>query len=302
MEKNIMKQKRKIGFSLGLFLVIITAASEIFSIIMEKTGIENSKTEVLVTYLQNALCLYVVGFLFLKIFTRKIETIEPKPKSKLTFGKMMFFIMISIGGGIFVNVVTQLIVNLFQLISGIQISNRVTDIVQQSDPALLIIFVAILGPIFEELIFRGLFLNRLRVYGDKTAIIYTAILFGLFHTNLPQIPFAIALGLIFAYVVVKTNNIKYSIILHICVNSITVLLVTFMHYSIDVGTVILVFVEFACALATVISLPIILSLKKQKLKIDNESKYDKKNLYKNIGYIFTVLVVLIITVYAIIVG
>ena len=53
---------------------------------------------------------------------------------------------------------------------------------------------------------------------DKVAIITTAILFGLFHANFSQFFYAVALGMIFAYVTLKTGTIKYSIILHIVVN------------------------------------------------------------------------------------
>ena len=68
--------------------------------------------------------------------------------------------------------------------------------------------------------FRGIMLNKIRIYGDKVAIITTAILFGLFHANFSQFFYAVALGLVFAYVTLKTRTIKYSIILHIAVNMV----------------------------------------------------------------------------------
>ena len=68
--------------------------------------------------------------------------------------------------------------------------------------------------------FRGIMLNKIRIYGDKVAIITTAILFGLFHANFSQFFYAVALGLVFAYVTLKTGTIKYSIILHIAVNMV----------------------------------------------------------------------------------
>ena len=70
----------------------------------------------------------------------------------------------------------------------------------------------------EEILFRGVMLNKLRTYGDKIAIITTALLFGLFHENFSQFFYAVGLGVVFAYVTLKTGTIKYSIGLHIMIN------------------------------------------------------------------------------------
>lgn len=61
-------------------------------------------------------------------------------------------------------------------------------------------------------------LDKLRDYGDQTAIWVTALMFGLFHGNLSQFFYAFVLGLFFGYVAIKTNRIRYSIVLHIMVN------------------------------------------------------------------------------------
>ena len=295
MEKEVLKQKRKLGFSIGLYLLIANVAMLLISIPIEKLGIVNSNNETLITYIANAICLYAIGYMFLKLFLKKVEVAQVEERQKMGFGQFMYLFMISVGGGLFVNLLTQIVVSLIKLIFRIEIGNRVADIVGVSNPILLIIFVSLLGPIFEELIFRGVLLERLRVFGDKTAIIYTAIGFGLFHSNFSQIPFAIALGLIFGYAVVKTNNIKYSILLHILMNSTSVLLVILMNYGLEGAEILIVVLEMLSALATIISLPILLSSNKYKLKFKNEGKYDKKKLYNNIGYIFSVIVVILIT-------
>ena len=137
-------------------------------------------------------------------------------------------------------------------------------------------------------------MKRLRVYGDKTAIIYTALAFGLFHGNINQIPFTIACGLVLGYTLVKTNNIKYTILLHIMLNSIAVILTLLMQYELIIPIFgILVFI-LASILFTVIYLPIRLATRKQN--IPNESKYDRKKLFINFGSIFTVMVVILLSV------
>lgn len=81
--------------------------------------------------------------------------------------------------------------------------------------------VCICAPIFEELLFRGVILHSLRRFGDTFAIVCSAILFGLMHNNVQQIPHAIIGGFIFGYIVVKRGSLISSMILH-AVNNIFV--------------------------------------------------------------------------------
>ena len=81
-----------------------------------------------------------------------------------------------------------------------------------------VITIGILAPIMEELLFREAILERLRVYSDLTAIIVTSVFFGLLHGNIQQIIYTIPFGMILAYVKVKTNDIRYSVGLHMAVN------------------------------------------------------------------------------------
>ena len=61
-------------------------------------------------------------------------------------------------------------------------------------------------------------IDRLSVYGDRVAIVITAVTFGLFHGNLYQLFYATALGLVFGYVYARTRRIIYSTALHIIIN------------------------------------------------------------------------------------
>ena len=71
----------------------------------------------------------------------------------------------------------------------------------------------------EEYIFRWKFLNRLRRFGDKAAITYTALMFGLMHGNVTQFLYAAVIGVVLGYVAVKTGRMRYNCLLHILINS-----------------------------------------------------------------------------------
>lgn len=79
---------------------------------------------------------------------------------------------------------------------------------------LSLIRTIVLPAFFEEFVFRGIVLGQLRRYGDGIAVVISAILFGIFHGNLRQIPFAFLVGLVLGYIVVRTNNIWITIAIH----------------------------------------------------------------------------------------
>lgn len=291
MEKSILNQKRKLGFSLGLLLIVSQVFFTLTGLAFKHFGVNLSIT---VTYLLNAFSIYAVGFLAMKLLLRKVETVEPKPKVKLGAKKMLWYLFITFGLGIFAGSFTQEIITLVTAPFGGEIADRVSEMMMESTPILLILFVAIIGPIFEELIFRGYLLKKLRVYGDKTAIIYCAIAFGLFHTNVSQILFAGVIGAILAYVVVKSNNIKYSIIIHILVNLSSSIVTMLEIWGADTIKTIYAIILTFVTIAAVIVVP--LKGAKYKLDISNDSKYEKKKLYNNIGWIVTCIVVIILTI------
>lgn len=81
-----------------------------------------------------------------------------------------------------------------------------------------IIYSVILAPITEEILFRGMVLKNLSVVNKKFAIIFSAVLFGLFHENFPQMITATLIGILLAYVAIKSNSILIPIGLHMLNN------------------------------------------------------------------------------------
>lgn len=90
--------------------------------------------------------------------------------------------------------------------------------------ALNIVSTAILPALVEEMIFRGYILGALRVHGDGLAVVLSAALFGLFHGNIVQLPFALILGLAMGYLTVLTDSIWPAVLLHFANNLMSVLL------------------------------------------------------------------------------
>lgn len=89
---------------------------------------------------------------------------------------------------------------------------------------LLFIYMVILGPIAEEILFRGMALKNFSAVSRRFGIIMSSLCFGLFHGNVLQFIVGFVLGLFFSYIDIKANSIIPSIILHIFNNLINALL------------------------------------------------------------------------------
>lgn len=106
---------------------------------------------------------------------------------------------------------------LSSFLSGGSASNALMNYAMDNHPLKIVVMV-ILAPVLEEFIFRKKLIDCTRVYGEKTAVVLSALTFALFHTNLFQFFYAFALGWLFAYVYVRTGYLRYSVILHGIIN------------------------------------------------------------------------------------
>ena len=112
--------------------------------------------------------------------------------------------------------------SLLNAISMVFVDNVVLDIAGDIlDVPFLITFLmmAIIGPFSEELVFRGFIFRGYRTSGNIFgAVILSAILFGLMHMNLNQMPYAIALGIMMALLAEATGSTTAPFIMHLVFN------------------------------------------------------------------------------------
>lgn len=88
---------------------------------------------------------------------------------------------------------------------------------------LTILYVCVLGPICEEILFRGILLKGLKPYGSMTAIIVSSFAFTLFHGNPVQFATPLFVGLLLGYLTVKTRSLFPAMAAHILNNTLQTL-------------------------------------------------------------------------------
>lgn len=87
-------------------------------------------------------------------------------------------------------------------------------------PVLGLLYIGFIGPIYEEVIFRGFMFSGLlrRGYGFWTAACVSSLLFAFMHLNVAQGVNAFFIGLLAAGIYYWTGNLKYAMLLHIANN------------------------------------------------------------------------------------
>ena len=109
----------------------------------------------------------------------------------------------------------EMLLNFFHLSA----QNQEENATGANETLSLFIYGSFLAPFGEEILFRGFLLQNFKRYGVRFAIIFSAILFGIYHGNIVQTPFAFILGLLLGYITVS-YGLKYAIAVHIFNNMV----------------------------------------------------------------------------------
>lgn len=223
MSLNKEKVFSKIGFTflITIFINIFLESMIITTLNLISEDILNYEFVMLIVRSINT---YLITYLIFYFKLRNLPDADKIEEKPLNYKQLIriFLIMYTLS-----SLITVIVNQLFHYLE-IYILNRNVNILDatgsNSNIIVSLIFFVLIGPIAEEIFFRGLLLNKLRDYGNENAIIATAVLFGLFHSTLVQFSFSIFLGVILAYITIKTGTIKYSVGLHILFNSFSIII------------------------------------------------------------------------------
>lgn len=296
MELKIKEENKKvfnrIGLAMLVSMILVNVIQIIFFNIIGKVN-QDLLSASWINYIALAISYYLIGFTVFYFMIKGLPEGEKREDKKLGVWEIVKFCFISYSLMYIFNFLTNIFIILISIFKGSEVVNPLQNIIEGSSLILTLIFVGILSPIIEEMMFRGIMLNKLRRYGDKVAIVTTALLFGLFHANFSQFFYATVLGLIFAYVTLKTGTIKYSIILHIFVNMMGSFIIPLI---IGDGSNLVAYgcVLFLVLLISIVGLVLLIKDRKNISLLDGEVKLEKgtafKTIWINLGMIlFTVI-------------
>ena len=268
---NSKKTFSRIGLALiSAYAVIIALSEFVFGPLLLKTDLVK-----LVETIGPSLTLLLTDLpnvIFLLVFWLVIRKI---PKSEWHRGSMSFMSMFQIFVMMYaVSTVFNLIGTLISKAApagGTEALNMINTMVSSGLPTGMMMTVLI-APVLEELAFRKFMLDRIRNYGEKTAIVFSALCFGLYHGNLTQFLYAFTVGLFLGYVYCRTGKVLYTIIMHALLNllSSSIMLFSPLLGNGTIGMVILAALALMVAgLSLMGFVQLIYHLRKKDLRFDN---------------------------------
>lgn len=134
------------------------------------------------------------------------------------------------GLGLIFNMFMGLIINLLVKVLNLDITN-ITELIQAEVSTTTYLYVILIGPFIEELLYRGMILQRLRKYGNFTAIFFSSLFFGLMHQNLVQSFSVLGIAMVLGYVA-TFYSFKAALLVHILNNLFVMLVSSLADYQI----------------------------------------------------------------------
>lgn len=211
--KQARRDFSRIGASLCLMVVIWYALATVLEGALYAAVGGKGETPNWVTYVGSGVPLYLIAMPIAVMIMGKSTVIETRKfdmKPGLFFKLLLMCLPMMWAGSVFGSMLSM-------ALSNGEATDRVADLAMQTN-IWNVVFLVIVGPIFEEWLFRKQLIDHTRKYGEKTAILLSGLAFGLFHMNLFQFFYAFLLGLMFGYVYTRTSKLRYSTAMHMIIN------------------------------------------------------------------------------------
>ena len=141
-----------------------------------------------------------------------------------------------------------------------------------------LITTALLAPIAEELMFRGVILRRLSSVSQRFAIFFSALIFGLMHGNLIQAVLGFLVGLVLGYAAVKTGSLLLPIAGHIFINTFACS-TSIVTYLTDMDTANMYWIGLIGVFAVAGLLTLVALLSKKAVALPYASEYHSRRTF-----------------------
>lgn len=192
--------------ALSLFIFIPIIASVLLGINVERDG----NTSLIISGAASILALGGISLLYCKITKRSFKTVMVI--KKISIKQVIAIMFATVGTYIFAIGINALSMKLFPIVQ--EDSKVITDLLSNSSTLVGLVAVVMIPAFFEEIFFRGIFLDAYEGMNRKLKYFIITAVFASFHGNLMQIIYVMFLGLILLKIREYTGSILGSMILH----------------------------------------------------------------------------------------
>ncbi len=238
-DENTKSYFSRIGLAIFVLGLAATVVSTVLYLIAQNVLPLITTNAAIITaaeHMISFIAIYAVGMPLLCYVLKPLPSVEPYKENmpvKDTVGGFCVCILGMLVG----NYISNIIIIWLESLLGTATQNPVSDAIAPSDGATVLVtvaFMVIIGPILEEILFRKILCAKLLPLGEGYAILISAAIFGLFHGNFYQFPYAFLIGIILALVYVKTGKLIYTVIYHMGINLLGAVISPWIVEQIDV--------------------------------------------------------------------
>lgn len=215
-EDDSKKYFSTVGLAVFAFMLVSFSVSFAASLLIEKfapSWFSNSA----ITNGLSLIAQYGFGLPAALWFLKKLPS-DTNPSEKLGLKGFLGALCVSFTFMTVGSTVADLLTGGLSLIFDKELINPVESNASGSSFLVNLIFLGILAPVIEELVFRKLICDRLLPLGEGYAVFLSAAIFGLVHGNLFQFFYAFLTGILFSYIYIKTGRVRYTVVIHMIIN------------------------------------------------------------------------------------
>lgn len=229
---TVKKEYRNVVLRIGVAMIMQTLLVNLIygiGVYLPIEGVEPKTFHILISLFDSGA--YIFSFLFPAWFFFKISSNKrvelPWCEVKIS-GSYPLMLLAGLGVILFFAYINAYVIDIFVHYESYEGFSSEYTLSENYDLIISIISNALVPAFCEEFLFRGVVLSNLSPYGNKSAILISAILFGLMHQNLGQIIYATIAGLIIGYIYVKNHSIWGCVLLHF-INNVYYVITTLLY-------------------------------------------------------------------------
>ena len=203
----------------AMFGVVLRSSKQMYDAYLTNPDFENVVYIILI--LLTLFIPYFCSYLFLKKRTLITELPLGKPYDSKEFLMLIpVSLMLCLLGSIFSSVLAEFFDSAF----GVEFTmpEESTEYGSAFSIIIALLSTAVIPAFVEEFCIRGVVMQPLRKYGDTFALVVSAMVFGILHGNMIQIPFAFVAGLAIGYAVIRTGTMWTGVFIHFLNNAMAV--------------------------------------------------------------------------------
>lgn len=165
----------------------------------------------------SSLITYGCGMPLIVLLAQGMEK-DPIERHKMKWWQFVLAMIICYALVYVSNLLGTMITTVIGLFKGSEVENNLIGYITDGSMLTNFVVMVLIAPVVEEFVFRKVIVDRTVRYGEGVAVAVSGLMFGLFHGNLNQFAYAVVLGAFFAFLYVKTGNLKITIAMHAIVN------------------------------------------------------------------------------------